>query len=200
MYPCHGWPRDLDRLLPVQQPEINNAGDYWSLGQACNGAAAGSFRIDTSVTGHCLTISAAGVVNVPGSLSLAGSDVATQAFANSAASAAQTASTAYAINAVTRPRLTPAVASPAAAGPRSSPSPPSYQQLDQHGYVHGGVPGHPVHTLPGGTNYTVVATPIANSTSTLTVAWATVSNTVINLYVEDLSNTPQGYAVNFLVF
>ena len=53
---------------------------------------------------------------------------------------------------------------------------------------------------PGGTNYTVVATPIYNSTSTLSVTWASTSSSVITLYVRDQSGTAQGYAVNFLVF
>jgi hypothetical protein len=159
---------------------ISNAGDYWSLGQACQGAPAGGFGIGTSVTGLCLSISAAGVVNVPIGLTFQGYGVAT----TQAVSAVQP----WVGGRISGSTGTKIAGVPAAQSSWTSAS------------LSTGVFQVTMATSYGSQNYCVTATAIYNSSSVLTVNWATVSNTVFNLYVRDASNNPLNYAVNFIVY
>jgi hypothetical protein len=54
---------------------VTVAGDVWYVGNGPYGAGIGNYGIATSTIGLCLTISSAGVVNIPGSLTVAGNNL-----------------------------------------------------------------------------------------------------------------------------
>ncbi len=71
---------------------VTVAGDVWYVGNGPYGAGIGNYGIATSNTGLTLTISSAGVVNIPGSLTVAGHNVLPFAGGRVSASGSQVSS------------------------------------------------------------------------------------------------------------